>query len=485
LKQSSLEETLTAIVGSSHLLTRSSDLSAFEQDTWQRYRGKAAFVARPGSTQQVADILHAAARHGASVVPQGGNTGLVAGGIPDSSGREIVLSLSRMNRIRTVEPLGEFAVAEAGVVLADLQKAAENVGRFFPLSLGAEGSCQIGGNIATNAGGLNVVRYGMMRGLVLGLEVVLPDGTIWNGLRSVRKDNTGYDLKQLFIGSEGTLGIVTAASLKLMPPQRERQTIWMSVPALDHALQLFERFRAHFGDIISSFELLHSNGVELAVAHLVNCRRPVEAPHPWHVLIELAWALPSGLRDHAERLLEDLFETGIATDGSIAESEAQRLNMWKVREGQSEAARSRGVVLRSDVSVSIELIPTLLAAVEKWVDSQESEIIFMPFGHIGDGNIHCNCVVAERQAPDIEPRFLAFLFQQVSTLGGSISAEHGVGRLKTDAVWMRKPQIEWLLSRAVKDLLDPSSTLNPGVIFGKPGTSQSSSLANGDRAKVL
>jgi FAD/FMN-containing dehydrogenase len=236
LERSGLQEAFVKIVGKEHVLVAPEDLSAFVVDTWGRYRGEAALVVRPASTQQIADVVRTAARYGVPIVPQGGNTGLVAGGIPGPSGREVVLSLSRMNRIRAVEPLGEFVIAEAGVILADLQKAAERVDRFFPLSLGAEGSCQIGGNIATNAGGLNVLRYGMTRDLVLGLEVVLPAGTIWNGLRSVRKDNTGYDLKQLFIGSEGTLGIITAASLKLAPPQREPQTMWLSLSTIDDVL---------------------------------------------------------------------------------------------------------------------------------------------------------------------------------------------------------------------------------------------------------
>lgn len=467
MERSGLQEAFVKIVGKEHVLVAPEDLSAFVVDTWGRYRGEAALVVRPASTQQIADVVRTAARYGVPIVPQGGNTGLVAGGIPGPSGREVVLSLSRMNRIRAVEPLGEFVIAEAGVILADLQKAAERVDRFFPLSLGAEGSCQIGGNIATNAGGLNVLRYGMTRDLVLGLEVVLPDGTIWNGLRSVRKDNTGYDLKQLFIGSEGTLGIITAASLKLAPPQREPQTMWLSLSTIDDVLKAFERARSKFGDLISSFELLHSNGVELAVTHLVNCRRPVENPHPWHVLIEVAWALPTSLRDHCDRFLEEIFEANLARDGAIAESEAQRLNMWRVREGQSEAARSQGVVVRSDVSVSIDRVPDLLSEIDKWVGRQISPVTFMPFGHVGDGNMHCNCVVPEASASEVEPQFLEFLFDQVSALGGSISAEHGVGRLKAEAIWKRKSEIELRLSLAMKDLLDPGATLNPEIMFDR------------------
>jgi FAD/FMN-containing dehydrogenase len=454
-----------AVVGPTNVLVDATDKQAFEQDVWSRYRGKAALVARPSTADEVSKLLLVAAAHGASVVPQGGNTGLVAGGIPDETGRQIVLSLSRMNRIRQVEPRGDFVIAEAGVVLADLQKVAEEVDRSFPLSLGAEGSCQIGGNIATNAGGLNVLRYGMTRGLVLGLEVVLADGTIWNGLRSVRKDNTGYDLKELFVGSEGTLGIITAASLRLLPPQRDRQTIWLAVASAEAAIDLFSGFRSHFGDLISSFELIHSNGVELAIEHLEGCRRPVSDRHPWHVLIELAWALPTGLREQTETFLAQLFEEGLCEDGTIAESETQRLNMWRIREGQSEAARKIGVVVRNDVAVSIEKLPRLLRAMEQWTKAQNSDVLFMPFGHVGDGNLHCNCLVSPDVVEEIEPPLLEALYDEATQLGGSISAEHGIGRLKSDSMAKRKSEVERRLARSIKRLLDPSSVLNPGVIF--------------------
>jgi FAD/FMN-containing dehydrogenase len=350
-------------------------------------------------------------------------------------------------------------------VLADIQAAAEGVNRFFPLSLGAEGSCQIGGNIATNAGGLNVLRYGMTRDFVLGLEVVLADGTIWHGLRSVRKDNTGYDLKQVFIGSEGTLGVITAASLRLLPPQRERVTIWLAVSSAEQAIDLFASFRSHFGDIISSFELLHSNGVELAVEQLENCRRPVAEPHAWHVLIELAWTFESGLRERAEGFLENLFEQGRCEDGAIAESESQRLNMWRVREGQSEAARNKGVVIRNDVSVSIERIPSLLETMQRWAERQTVELLFMPFGHVGDGNIHCNCLAPRDIVDEVEPLLLEALYDEVTRLGGSISAEHGVGRLKAASVKKRKTETEWKMMESFKTTLDAHGILNSGVLF--------------------
>jgi len=462
----SLKEKCAAIVGSNNLISNAADMVAYEQDVWSRYRGRAAFVLRPSTADEIAEILIATGKEGVAVVPQGGNTGLVNGSIPDNSGRQVVLSLSRMNKIRKVEPRGDFIVAEAGVVLADLQKAAEDVGRFFPLSLGAEGSCQIGGNIATNAGGLNVLRYGMTRELVLGLEVVLANGTIWNGLQSVRKDNTGYDLKQIFIGSEGTLGVITAASLRLLPPQRERVTIWLTVPSAEQALALFSTFRSQFGDVISSFELLHSNGVELAIRHLENCRRPVSDPQDWHVLIEFAWTFENGLRERVEGFIENLFETGGCKDGTIAENESQRLNMWRIREGQSEAARNQGVIIRNDVSVSIEKIPALLDSMEKWTAAQPVEILSMPFGHLGDGNIHYNCLVSQDDVDWAEPRLLEALYDEVQRRGGSISAEHGLGRLKSRSVQKRKSACEWQLAESLKKTLDPKYTLNPDVIFG-------------------
>ena len=452
-----------AVIGQEHVLTDDEALSAYAVDFWHRYHGRAACVVRPGSTAEVAKVVALAARHRIQLVVQAGNTGLVNGGIPDQSGRQVVLSINRLNAIRSVEADGDYMVVEAGCVLADVQQAASDAGRLFPLSLGAEGSCRIGGNLATNAGGINVLRYGSARDLVLGLEVVLPDGSIWNGLRTLRKDNTGYDLKQLFIGSEGTLGIITAAALRLVAAPRERVTLWLAITSAENAVALFGHFRRHFGDLISSFELIHSNGVEIAVKHLPGVRRPLSDASPWHVLIELAWTFEDGLRAKAEHLLEQLFEQELCTDGTLAESEQQRLNMWRIREGQSEAAREAGVVVRSDVSVPINRIPDLLAEMTAFVKAQGHGILFLPFGHVGDGNLHVNFAVPSAAAATLGPELLDRLFSAVGERDGSISAEHGVGRAKRHAIRRSKSTLSLRLMEQIRDVLDPQRTLNAGI----------------------
>ncbi len=455
------------LIGASHVLT-GADAAPYEVDFWKQYAGKAAFVLRPSLTSEVAGLVALAARYGVSIVPQGGNTGLVNGGIPDDTGHEVVLSLQRMNRIRAIDPAGDYLTVEAGVILADVQKAAEAADRLFPLSLGAEGSCRIGGNIATNAGGLNVLRYGMTRDLVLGLEVVLADGSVLDVLKPLRKDNTGYDLKQLFIGSEGTLGIITAATLRLVAPARERVTLWLTVDTPDAAIELFRHSRGVFGDLISSFELVSSYGVEAACTHLPGVRRPVADPHPWHILIELAWTFTSGLRERTETVMATLFEKGLVIDGTIAENEAQRQMMWRIREGQSEATSQIGYVVRSDVTVAIADIPALIARCDAFTADYGAEVSVLPFGHIGDGNLHVNFVVPKEKAKDLAPRLFESLFAEVDALQGSISAEHGVGRAKRDAIVPRKSASAMRMMGKLKSTLDPDGILNPGVVIAMP-----------------
>lgn len=451
----------SSAVGTAHVLRTVDDMAPFASDFWHQYHGRPAVVVRPGSTGEVSALVRLAGQHGVAIVPQSGNTGLVHGGIADESGTQMLLSLGRMNRIRSLDPVGNTVVAEAGCVLAAVQHAAAAVDRLFPLSLGAEGSCQIGGNLSTNAGGLNVLRYGMARDLTLGVEAVLADGSVYEGLSSLRKNNTGYDLKQLLIGSEGTLGIITAAVLRLSPPVRERVTVWLAVDDPAAAVTLFRRFQERFGDLLSSFELLESWGVEAAVTQF-GLTRPVAAVHPWHVLSEVAWTFPSGLRERVEDALEDLLGDGLCRDGTLAATEQQRLAMWRIREGQSEATRVYGDIIRSDVAVAIGKIPTLIARAAAEVPPG---VRSLSFGHVGDGNLHLNFVVPPLECSRLRPLLLDALYRSVTALGGSISAEHGVGRAKRDAVLAQKTPLELDLMRRLKSTFDPAGLLNPGVVL--------------------
>ena len=454
-----------AAIGQSHVLTAPEDRTPYEADFWHQHSGTAIAVLCPADTAEVAALVRLAAAHGVPLVPQGGNTGLVAGGIPDKDGTSAILSLRRLDRIRHVDPAGDHMVVEAGCILATIQATAEEQGRLFPLTLGAEGSCQIGGNIATNAGGNNVLRYGMTRNLVLGLEVVLPDGAVLDLLRPLHKDNTGYDLKQIFIGSEGTLGIITAAVIRLVAAPRERVTLWVAIDTLEASVTLFRAFRNAFGDLISAFELLSSPGVELALERIPDLRRPVADPAPWHLLIDIAWTFDTGLRERVESELEHLFEAGLCRDGAVADSEAQRRMMWRVREGQTEAAMSVGDVVRSDVAVAVSDIPALVTRMDARVPDIAPSARLLPFGHVGDGNLHMNFAVP-RDMPEAEKHaLLDALFEEVDRLGGSISAEHAVGRLKREAIAIRKAGPALDLLHRIKHSLDPAGLMNPGVVL--------------------
>ncbi|GBD44016.1 putative FAD-linked oxidoreductase [bacterium HR40] len=454
-----------ALLGRAGVVDDPAEIERYTVDFWGQYRGRAALVLRPADTAQVAAVVAEAARLRIPLVPQGGNTGLVRGGIPDDSGTQVVLSLARLSRIREIDPFGEYLVAEAGCVLADIQEAARAHGRLFPLSLGAQGSCRIGGNLSTNAGGVTVLRYGMARDLVLGLEVVLPDGRIWNGLRALRKDNTGYDLKQLFIGAEGTLGVITAAVLRLFPLPREQVTLWLAIDSPTTAVDLFERARDRFGELVSSFELLSGFGVEAAVRHLPGARRPVPAPSPWHLLIEIGWSLRRGLRDFVEEWVDEVLADGRVAEGTVAENETQRAGMWRIREGQSEATRHEGAIVRSDVSVTPALLPELIDTVmvrtrELWPEAEP-----LPFGHVGDGNLHFNFIVPPARFAELREPLLALLLEEVVRRGGSFSAEHGIGRLKREELRRYRSEVELALMRTLKRALDPLAIMNPGAVL--------------------
>jgi FAD/FMN-containing dehydrogenase len=365
--------------------------------------------------------------------------------------------------------LNDTITAEAGCVLEAVQNAAAEVGRLFPLSLGAQGSCQIGGNMASNAGGVNVLRYGMARALVLGLEVVLADGRIWDGLRSLRKDNTGYDLKQLFIGAEGTLGVITAAVLRLVPRPRELQTAWLAVPSPQAAVELLALFRERLGETVSSFELLAGGCVELVLQYLPGARAPLARPAPWYVLAEVAWSLAEGLGAQLEQVLEEAMRRGLIQDGAIAASEAQRKALWALRENPTEAMAHEGVVLRHDIAVPVSRVPDLIERAATELERAVPGVRIMPFGHVGDGNIHYNLLQPRDMAGEAfyarRDEVQRMVFDVVEALGGSISAEHGIGRLKRAELAVRKSPVELALMRQLKATLDPKGILNPGAVI--------------------
>lgn len=460
-------EGCAAAVGADRVLTEPEAKAPYEVDFWRAIEGRAALVLRPRTTEEVARIAALAYHYRVGLVPQGGNTGLVGGGIPDSSGRQVVVSLSGLDRVRAVDPRGEWIVAEAGCTLAAVQAAAEEVGRLFPLSLGSEGTCQIGGNLAANAGGVNVIRYGMARELVLGLEVVLADGRVWDGLRTLRKDNTGYDLKQIFLGAEGSLGIITAAALRLFARPRERATVFAGVASPETAVTLLEHAKERFAELISSFELMAGGCVACAVTHLEGVRDPLASKAPWYVLAEFAWSLTEGLADATEAWMADAFEAGLVLDGTMAASEAQRTMLWRMREELSPAMRLEGTVIRNDISVPIGRIPELIALGGTLIERLVPGGRLLPFGHLGDGNLHFNILVPAAATEGIDALRLEVqhaVCDLVQELGGSISAEHGIGRLKRDELAARKSPLEISLMRALKQALDPADVLNPGVI---------------------
>jgi FAD/FMN-containing dehydrogenase len=457
---------LASIVGAKAVLTRPDDLAPHLQEMRGLYRGEAPCVVKPGSTEEVAAVVKLCAQHGMAIVPQGGNTGLVGGGIPLATDKAIVLSLSRMNRVRGIDAANYTMTVEAGCILQNVQAAADDADRLFPLSLGAEGSCQIGGNLSTNAGGINVLRYGNARELVLGLEVVLPDGQIWNGLRALRKDNTGYDLKNLFIGAEGTLGIITAAVLKLFAKPRDRVTAFAAVPSPAAAVELLGRCRSISGEAVSSFELIPRIGLENSLKHVAGVVDPLGEPHDWYVLIDLVAGVEDGsLSETMMTVLSGAFEDDLVIDAAVAANQTQAAAFWRIREAMVEAQKHEGGSIKHDISVPISSVPEFLERATAAVIERIPGIRPVPFGHIGDGNIHFN--LSQPVGADKET-FLArwdeineVVHDIVVGLAGSISAEHGIGRLKVESNAHYKSAVEIGLMKKIKLALDPSGIMNP------------------------
>ncbi len=435
------------------------------------YRGPAMLVARPATTAEVAACMRICAEAGIAVIPQGGNTGLVGGSVPrPEDSRCILLSLERMNTVRRLDALDFTITVEAGCVLKTIQQAAEAADRFFPLSLAAEGSCQIGGNLSTNAGGIQVLRYDMARDLVLGLEVVLPDGQIWDGLNGLRKDNTGYDLKHLFIGAEGTLGIITAAVLKLFPRPRAIETAFIAVRDPAAAIELLSRMRSGTGDAVTAFELIDRNILDLVYANIPGTSDPLAARHDWYVLTESFGAEGSnGLRDAVERVLGQAMEEGLVIDAVLAESRAQRQAFWKIREDMAEAQRHEGVPIRHDVAVAVSRVPEFLARAIPACRAALPGTRIVSFGHAGDGNIHFNLLPPRDGDKAVFQHEMARMNRVVHDIvvemGGSISAEHGIGRLRRDELAHYKPAPALELMRLLKRTLDPRNLLNPGKVI--------------------
>jgi FAD/FMN-containing dehydrogenase len=461
---------LQDILGARHCLTDAEATSPFLADWRGIYHGAARAIVLPETAGQVQAIVRLARQHGAPIVPQGGNTGLSGGATPDVSGKAIVVALKRMNKVRAVYPANNSMIAEAGCILADLQHAASDADRLFPLSLSAEGTCQIGGNLATNAGGINVLRFGNARELCLGLEAVLPDGSLFSGLRQLRKDNTGYDLKQLLIGSEGTLGVITAAALKLFPKPVARATAVLALAHLDKAADLLARCRAGLADQLVSFELLPRFGIELAETYVAGLSWPLAQRTDWSLLVEAnTSSIAFDLRAAFEGTLAAALEAGEIADAAIATSEAQSRAMWKLREGIVEGQWREGANIKHDVSVPVAQVPKFLVAASAALRAAWPEVRILAFGHLGDGNIHFNLVQPQGEAKE---RFLArteamnaIVHDQVQKLGGSISAEHGIGQLRRAELQSRKSAVELDLMRQIKHLLDPDNLMNPGKLL--------------------
>ena len=463
-------QNLRSICGDAHVLT-DGDLQAWEMDWRKRERGKALAVVRPANTDEVARIVKACVAAQVSLVPQGGNTGLVVGSIPDDSGQQVVLSLQRLRAVREIDPANMTITVDAGCVLQSLQDAARQAGFLFPLSLAAEGSCTIGGNLATNAGGTQVLRYGNARDLCLGLEVVTAAGEIWHGLSGLRKDNTGYDLRDLYIGSEGTLGIITAATLKLYPLPAARLTAWAAVGSMDDAVKLLGMAHQHLGAGLTGFEVMGQFALSLVAQHFSQLKVPLYETAAFCVLLECSdQESEAHARVQFERLLEAALESGCVSDAVVAESLAQAKQLWHVRESIPLAQAEEGLNIKHDISVAVSHMSEFVRSTDALLQQEIPGVRLVNFGHLGDGNLHYNV-----QAPvgsdgpaflrDWEDQVNTLVYESVQKFGGSISAEHGVGSLKVEKLEIHKSPVALGLMRALKTALDPNNIMNPGRVL--------------------
>lgn len=461
---------LQALLGDDVVLPPAAATDRHLVDHRKLYRGSALALALPRDTAQVATVLAFCNDRGIGVVPQGGNTSYCGGATPDESGSQLVLSLEKMNRIRALDPVDGSMIAEAGCVLAQLQQAAAEVDRLLPLSLGSEGSCQIGGNLSTNAGGTNVLRYGMARDLVLGLEVALADGRVLDTLGTLRKDNTGYDVKSLFLGAEGTLGVITAAALRLFPAPRSIGTALIGVADVGAAVTLLDVLRIASGDRLSSFELMPRIAIDLVLRHIAGAADPLETPSPWYVLCEVSSSsADDDLTELLTRALGDALERGWISDTVIAQNERQRQAFWQLRENVPEAQRRAGASLKHDISVPVAQLPGFVARAAGWIGANIPEGDLVAYGHVGDGNLHFN--VSQRRGVSAaalqarEAELKRVVHDMVREAGGSFSAEHGIGRLKVAELERYAPPVELELMRAIKHAFDPRGIMNPGKVL--------------------
>ena len=469
----SLVSQLQSLLGQGAVLTADSDIAPYVEDWRGRYRGLACCVVLPSGTEQVAAVVRACARAQVPVIPQGGNTSLCEGAVPRASGEPaVVISLARMRRVRSIDVANNSMVVDAGCVLASIQQAAAEHRRLYPVSLGAEGSCQIGGNIATNAGGTGVLRYGNTRENVLGLEVVLPDGRIWNGLYGLRKNNTGFDLKHLFIGSEGTLGVITGATLKLHPLPDSHATAWMALGSPRAALEMLGRFQQRCGGVLSAFEMVNDVQLKIVLDHVANRRAPVAASHPWHVLVELSdTAGEQVLADALQEVLAQGIDAGLVQDAAVAASGAQRAAWWEVRHSVSEGNKKAGMGINTDPAVPVSAVPEFIERATQAVHRILPGAPIIVVAHLGDGNVHFIPLASFDQwrafdDADATAHAVKHAVNEVAhALGGTFSAEHGIGQVLTQEMALFKPAVEVEMMRGIKALLDPQQLFNPGRLL--------------------